>query len=318
MAKVRKLEIGPENEAQRIDNFLLRILKGVPRSHIYRLLRTGQVRVNGGRIKADYKLVKGDIVRVPPVRVAVRDPKPTPSAGLQNQISDRILHEDDRLLVLDKPSGLAVHGGSGLAGGIIELLRAMRPTAPFLELVHRLDRDTSGILLIAKKRAELRSLHTKLRDGEIKKQYFALLAGSWSRRTSKVDIPLRKYSKKSGERIVQVDAGGKSSISDFRPIEYFPGCTLVDVGLLTGRTHQIRVHAQESGHPVVGDSKYGDRDVNKTFRKLGLNRLFLHAHSISFESDSGEVAFYSCPLPEDLRNVLEHTACATPARGWCG
>ena len=305
MANVQKLEIGPESEDQRIDNFLLRILKGVPRSHIYRILRTGQVRVNGGRIKADYKLAEGDIVRVPPVRVAVRGAKPTPGIALQNQISDRILHEDDRLLVLDKPSGLAVHGGSGLAGGVIELLRAMRPKAPFLELVHRLDRDTSGILLIAKKRSELRSLHAKLRDGEIKKQYFALLAGSWSRRTSKVDIPLRKNTQKSGERIVQVDTRGKSAVSDFRPIEYFPGCTLADIGLLTGRTHQIRVHAQASGHPVIGDPKYGNREINKTFRKLGLKRLFLHAHSISYENDNGEVAYYSCPLPEDLRRVLE-------------
>ncbi|MEE8118696.1 MAG: pseudouridine synthase, partial [Gammaproteobacteria bacterium] len=208
MANVQLIDIGPEEQGQRIDNFLLRILKGVPRSHVYRLLRTGQVRVNKGRVKAEYRLAQDDQVRIPPVRTANPPRVPKLSAQQQVCLADCIVYEDDRLLVFDKPTGMAVHGGSGIRSGLIETLRAMRPKAPFFELVHRLDRETSGILLIAKKRSELRFLHSKLREGEVRKHYLALLAGHWSRRTTKIDIALRKNIKRSGERVVLADTGG--------------------------------------------------------------------------------------------------------------
>jgi 23S rRNA pseudouridine955/2504/2580 synthase len=302
---VRMLEVGTEDAGQRIDNFLLRHLKGVPRSLIYRILRRGEVRVNKGRSKPDYRVQAGDQVRIPPVRTAAPSGR-VPGEGAGDRLAQRILYEDERLLVIDKPAGMAVHGGSGLSFGVIEALRAARPEAHFLELVHRLDRDTSGCLLIAKKRSELRSLHELLRQGAVDKRYLALVRGRWDRGERLIDAPLLKGQTRGGERIVTVDAAGKTADSRFRPVEVFHDASLVEVDLGTGRTHQIRVHGAHVGHPVAGDEKYGDAEFNRRMRDLGLKRLFLHAQSIGFSDPlSGREVHVSTPLPEELRSVLE-------------
>jgi 23S rRNA pseudouridine955/2504/2580 synthase len=301
---VQHVQISEDAAGQRLDNFLLAQLKGVPKSHIYRLLRKGEVRVNKGRAKPDYRLEAGDTVRLPPVRRP--DPGSTPprgrSAGLR--LEAHILHEDDRLIVLDKPSGIAVHGGSGLSHGVIEALRAARPEAPYLELIHRLDRETSGCLLIAKRRSMLRSLHALLREARVEKRYLALVKGRWDRGEVKLEDRLRKQLR-GGERMVTVDEAGKSAASIFRPVEIGAAASLLEVRIMTGRTHQIRVQAAEAGHPLAGDERYGDRDYNRKMKALGLERLFLHAASVGWEDPaSGEWRMYSAPLPEDLREVL--------------
>lgn len=302
--KARILTVSADEAGQRLDNYLLRHLKGVPRSHVYRLLRTGQVRVNRGRNKAHYKLTAGDAVRLPPVRQAAPDAPVTPGSGLVRLLDSAILYESAELLVLNKPAGLAVHGGSGLNLGAIEALRAMRPDARFLELVHRLDRETSGCLLVAKKRSLLRGLHALLRDGAVEKRYLALLAGRW-RRPGEVRLALRKNQMQGGERMVQVAADGKDSISRFVLREHFPNATLTDVRILTGRTHQIRVHAAQAGHPVLGDDKYGDREVNKAFRAYGLKRMFLHAAGLAFDHPgTGEALRFEAPLDGELAGVV--------------
>ncbi|VTU06361.1 23S rRNA pseudouridine(955/2504/2580) synthase RluC [Actinobacillus porcinus] len=306
-AAVKMLEISEDEAGQRIDNYLLAKLKGVPKSLIYRIVRKGEVRVNKGRIKPEYKLQCGDVVRVPPVRVSEKTQAPVSSklnkvASLEQQI----IFEDDCLLVINKPSGIAVHGGSGLSFGVIEGLRALRPEARFLELVHRLDRDTSGILLVAKKRSALRHLHEQLRIKTVQKDYLALVRGQWQSHVKVVQAPLLKNELASGERIVKVSPEGKPSETRFSIEERYPTATLVKASPVTGRTHQIRVHTLHAGHPIALDDKYGDKDFDAEMRALGLNRLFLHAASIRFEHPkTGETLRLNAPLDEKMKAILK-------------
>lgn len=307
-AAVQMLPISEEEEGQRIDNFLLAKLKGVPKSLIYRVLRKGEVRVNKGRIKPEYKLQAGDIVRVPPIRVAEKAQQAPISTKLNKvaQLEQQIIFEDDCLLVLNKASGIAVHGGSGLSFGVIEGLRALRPEARFLELVHRLDRDTSGILLVAKKRSALRSLHEQLRVKTVQKDYLALVRGQWQSHVKVVQAPLLKNELASGERIVKVSEQGKPSETRFSIEERYANATLIKASPITGRTHQIRVHTQYAGHPIALDDKYGDKDFDQQMSEYGLNRLFLHAASIRFEHPkSGETLRLNAPLDESLKAILK-------------
>ncbi|NHI00793.1 23S rRNA pseudouridine(955/2504/2580) synthase RluC [Oceanimonas sp. MB9] len=307
---VRLLTIEAEHEGQRIDNFLRTQLKGVPKSLIYRILRKGEVRVNKKRIKPEYKLLAGDVIRVPPVRVAEREDV-LPSAKLDSVqgLENAIIYEDDALLVLNKPSGMAVHGGSGLNFGVIEGLRSLRPQARFLELVHRLDRDTSGILLVAKKRSMLRSLHEQLREKTMDKHYLALVRGQWQPHQKVVKAPLKKNELASGERIVKVDREGKPSETRFRIVQKFDGATLVECSPVTGRTHQIRVHTLHAGHPIAGDDKYGDRQFDEKMKGEGLGRLFLHACRIHFYHPGREEAMtLEAPLEPALKKLLTRMA----------
>lgn len=305
-SKVRRLTVSEDDSGQRLDNYLFRNLKGVPKGHVYRLLRTGQVRVNSRRCKPDYRLQAGDELRLPPVRQAEPAPVEQPRGWQRAALMGAILYEDPQLLVLDKPAGIAVHGGSGQNLGVIEALRVMRPDQPGLELVHRLDRETSGCLVIAKKRSALRALHAAIREGRMEKRYLALVAGRWEGGERVVEVALEKNQLQGGERMVRVAAGGKAAESRFRPVSRFARATLVEVTILTGRTHQIRVHAAHIGHPVAGDEKYGDRDANKLFRTLGLKRMFLHAHSLNFSHPaSGEPVAASAPLDDGLRSLLD-------------
>jgi 23S rRNA pseudouridine955/2504/2580 synthase len=302
----RHVVAGDGDAGQRIDNFLIRTLKGVPRSHIYRILRRGEVRVNGGRIKATYRLQGGDDVRLPPVRVSDARGAASPSESLTRKIEESILYEDDLILAIDKPPGLAVHGGSGVSVGAIEALRALRPRDPELELVHRLDRDTSGVLLLAKRRSALRTLHEILREGRADKRYVALLCGRLRRDRVSVTVPLIKNVLRSGERVVRVDPRGKASRTDFRVLRRYADAFLAEAHLHTGRTHQIRVHAQYIGHPVAGDRRYGDDDVNRRLSGLGLRRLFLHAASIAFPwGERGKRLRIEAPLEPDLQAFLD-------------
>ena len=301
---VRHLQIGPEHQGQRIDNFLIGLLKGVPKSRIYRILRKGEVRINKGRIQASYRLQEGDLVRIPPVRVAERQ-APKPDNRLLQRLNEAILFEDKRFLVLNKHSGLAVHGGSGLRYGAIEAMRALRPEEKQLELVHRLDRDTSGCLLIAKRRSALRILHDLMRSNGIDKRYLALVDGNWTDDRIEVDAPLLKNMLKSGERVVRVDPRGKQALTRFHILQRFENCMLVEAKLVTGRTHQIRVHAAHLGTPILGDEKYGDSGRNQALRRLGLNRLFLHAGSLRFRwPEDGQELYISAPLEPSLEELL--------------
>jgi len=290
-----------------VDNFLMARLKGVPKSKVYNILRKGEVRVNKGRVKPDYRLKEGDSVRVPPVRVTNKAPAPKPSDQLARHLEQAILFENDGLLVINKPSGLAVHGGSGVSLGLIEVLRQLRPDARFLELVHRLDRDTSGCIVVAKKRSMLRHLQAALRDkqsGGVTKIYQALVLGNWPDSKKKVDAPLMRFDIK-GDRIVKVHPEGKESLTFFRVLERFREATLVEARLVTGRTHQIRVHAQSEGHSLVGDEKYGDDGANRRWRERGAKRLFLHAAKLGFYlPDAEEQTIVEAPLTEDLCLVL--------------
>ena len=306
---VRLIAIDAASHGQRVDNFLLRELKGVPKSRVYNLLRRGEVRVNKGRVKAEYRLQSGDLVRIPPVRVAAAEPlAAAPSPALAARLEAAVLYEDDGLLVVNKPAGLAVHGGSGVSFGLIEALRQLRPQARFLELVHRLDRDTSGCILIAKKRSALVALHAALREGSadagIDKRYLALVAGQWPRQRRQVEAPLEKNTLRSGERVVRVSAEGKPALTEFELLERFEGATLVQARPITGRTHQIRVHARYAGHPLAGDEKYGDRAADARFRELGLKRLFLHAHSLGFVWQ-GQPLLLRAELDPELKCFLE-------------
>ncbi len=302
---VRQVEIGAGECGQRIDNFLAKHLKGVPKSHIYRILREGQVRVNRGRIKPDYKLQTGDTVRIPPVRTPEEGaPMRLPDAVL-NRLRESILYEDDALLILDKPSGLAVHAGSNLPFGVIEALRALRPEAPFLELAHRLDRDTSGCLILAKQRPALLHLHGLLKNGAIEKRYLLLVAGQWQGGAREVRAALDKNAVRGGERVVQVSDTGREAVTRFRPVERFKEATLLEALLDTGRTHQIRVHAAHIGHSLAGDDKYGNTDFNRRMSEFGLKRLFLHAQSVSFAMPGGKAIAVSTPLSVDLKQVLD-------------
>ncbi|MGT3003875.1 23S rRNA pseudouridine(955/2504/2580) synthase RluC [Pasteurella multocida] len=303
---VKMLTISEDEAGQRIDNYLLAKLKGVPKSLIYRILRKGEVRVNKGRIKPEYKLQANDIVRVPPVRVSEKEHAPiSTKLNKVSQLEKQILFEDECLLVLNKPSGIAVHGGSGLNFGVIEALRTLRPDARFLELVHRLDRDTSGILLVAKKRSALRSLHEQLREKTVQKDYLALVRGQWQSHCKVVKAPLLKNELSSGERIVRVSEQGKPSETRFSIEERYEYATLVKASPVTGRTHQIRVHTQYAGHPIALDDKYGDKHFDEQMTQLGLTRLFLHAFSIRFEHPkTGETLRINAPLDPEMKKIL--------------
>lgn len=303
---VQYRQIDADHAGQRLDNYLFSSCKGVPKSHIYRLVRQGQVRINRGRRRVDYRLRLGDVVRIPPLRVAAPSPVLTAAAARPFPLERCVMHEDDDLLVIDKPAGLAVHGGSGLSLGLIEALRAQRPHARFLELVHRLDRDTSGLLLVAKRRAALLALHQALRTGQVEKRYIALVRNHWPARMQQVKVPLHKFQLRSGERMVEVSGTGKEATTRFLAKRRFSDSTLVDIELLTGRTHQARVHAAYAGHPIAGDVKYGERGFNRLMRERGLTRLFLHASRIRFKHPgSGRKLTISAPLPAELAQVLE-------------
>ncbi len=300
---VQTLEIGPERDGQRLDNALTALLKGVPKGHIYRLLRTGQVRVNGRRAKPDTRLAEGDRLRLPPVRTGLPERTGAPPEGLVERLHRAVIAEDRDFLVIDKPAGIASHGGSGVAFGAIELLRAARPKE-HLELVHRLDRDTSGVLVLARSRRGLTGLQALIREGAVRKQYLCLMTGRLERAKFDVNAPLRKSVLAGGERMVRIDDDGKPALTFFRELERYRGASLVEATLGSGRTHQIRVHAAYAGHPVAGDPKYGDREANRRFRELGLKRLFLHATRFEFEL-GGRACSFSAPLPDDLRTVLD-------------
>lgn len=310
---VTYLEVGEEGAGQRIDNFLLKRLKGVPKSHVYRILRSGEVRVNKGRTAADRRLAVGDRVRVPPVRVAEKaDDTPVPGREFA------VVFEDDALIVIDKPAGVAVHGGSGVSFGVIEQMRQARPTARFLELAHRLDRETSGLLIIGKKRAALTRLHDQFRDGVMDKRYLALVKGRWRDPLRNVKFPLLKYLTPEGERRVRVSPDGKEAHSIMRLREHWAtpwgDFSLLEVELRTGRTHQIRVHLAHLGFPIVGDEKYGDFALNRDLQKTGIKRMFLHAASIRLPHPlSGAVLTLTAPLPLELTKFVEKIRTAADA-----
>jgi 23S rRNA pseudouridine955/2504/2580 synthase len=300
---VRLVTVSDERDGQRIDNFLATQLKGVPKSLVYRLLRTGQVRINGKRAKADTRVAGGDEVRIPPVRVAAPGETTAPGKTQVQRAEQAIIFEDRDFLVLDKPAGMASHGGSGVDFGAIELLRAARPNET-LELAHRLDRDTSGVLVLARRRAALTALQELIRDGEITKQYLALLSGHPKRAKFDINVPLRKSILQGGERMVRVSEDGKPALTAFKVISAYADASLAEVTLYTGRTHQIRVHAQHAGHPLAGDEKYGDKELNRRLREFGLRRLFLHAARFEF-SLGGKTYSFSAPLAGDLAAVLD-------------
>lgn len=303
-AQVQLLTITEEDAGQRIDNFLLRICKGVPKSHIYRVLRSGEVRVNKGRIDQLYRLKENDVVRVPPIRIAEKATSHVPGAEFA------IIFEDSHLLIIDKPAGVAVHGGSGVSFGVIEQLRASRPDAKFLELVHRLDRETSGLLLLAKKRSALVNLHEQMRDGQTDKRYLTMIAGEWKNQRQHIKLPLHKYTTADGERRVRVQADGMESHTVFSLKKKFKEFALLEAELKTGRTHQIRVHLSASGFPILGDDKYGDFALNRELLKANdsrgaLKRMFLHAHQITFtHPESGKTMTLNAPLPKECEKFL--------------
>lgn len=310
---VRLVRVPEDRDGQRLDNFLLLQLKGAPRSLVYKLVRSGQVRINGKRAKADSRLAGGDEVRIPPVRLEAPGEAKAPPKGMLERLAASIVFEDKALLAINKPSGIATHGGSGISFGVIEALRALRPGEP-LELVHRLDRDTSGVLVLAKKRSALLELQALMRAGEDDegpaKRYLALLVGRVPNGTLTVDAPLQKSVLQGGERMVRVDPAGKPSTSHVKVLERRGGHSFCEVRIETGRTHQIRVHAAHLGHPVAGDDKYGDREANKRLaEQAGLRRLFLHAASIEFALEGGAKPYLiNAPLPDDLTTVLDRLA----------
>lgn len=303
--KVQFVTIEEDNHLQRIDNYLISKMKGVPKSKIYRILRKGEVRVNKKRTKPDYKLQINDYLRIPPVKL---DESPSIQLNVNNlaYIKDAILYEDDRLLVINKPSGMAVHGGSGLTYGLIEALRALRPASPYLELVHRLDRDTSGCIVIAKKRSALRHLHEQLRDKKMDKTYHALVHGHWPEKRTKVKSGLQKNQLQSGERMVFADENGKPSETRFSVIKHYLQASLLEAKPITGRTHQIRVHCQFAGHAIANDSKYGDESFSKYIKTLGCKRLFLHAKSIEFIHPLSEkLVVFEAPYDKHLSHLID-------------
>lgn len=307
--QVSYVEAQSGDDGQRLDNFLLRTLGAVPRSLVYRILRTGEVRVNGRRAKPSYRVVAGDRVRLPPLEGTRRDREGTeapkaPSKSLREFVAAAVIHEDRDLIVINKPAGVAVHGGSGVSFGVIEALRAVHPQLKELELVHRLDRETSGCLLVAKRRAVLRDLHAQLRERTMDKRYLALVVGRWPFGAKTIDLPLKTNLKQGGERIVRVHSEGQQAVTTFKPIEQFGKiATLLDVTLGTGRTHQIRVHAAHAGYPVAADVKYGDRERDAKLQPYGLTRMFLHAASLTFRR--GEESFtVTAALPPELESVL--------------
>jgi 23S rRNA pseudouridine955/2504/2580 synthase len=306
--RVSHLRVGTEHAGQRLDNFLLRLAKGVPKSHVYRIVRSGEVRVNRSRATADYRIQAGDDIRVPPLRTARPDEAPT--LAIAPPVMPAILYEDEDLIVVDKPSGLAVHGGSGVAHGIIERVRAARPSLPFMELAHRLDRETSGVLLLAKSRSALLSLHEQLREGLVDKRYWVLVAGDWVNDRQHVRLPLTKFVNRTGERRVAVDAEGMASHTIFSLKQRYGDFSLLEAELKTGRTHQIRVHLAHVGFPVAGDDKYGDFELNRKLARGEFGprfaRMFLHAASTRFEHPaSGETLALGSPLPPECAALLK-------------
>ena len=302
---VQYVEIGEKHEGQRVDNFLIAVLKGVPKSRIYRMLRKGEVRVNKKRCKATVRLAMNDLVRIPPVRMDIQTDKVFVPQRLRHSLVDDILYEDASLLVLNKPSGFPVHGGSGVRSGIIEGLREIRPDHRFLELVHRLDKDTSGCLIVAKKRSALRKLHEYFRGDGVSKTYLALLVGVWPQQKQWVDVPLLKNISKGGERMVVVSPQGKSAETAFRRLGVYKPATLVEARPKTGRTHQIRVHAKWLGHPIVGDERYGDTESVNAFKANGFDRLMLHAHQLTFKHPETEQPFtVTAELPTKITTLL--------------
>jgi 23S rRNA pseudouridine955/2504/2580 synthase len=314
---VRYLTIDADEAGQRVDNFLAARLRGVPRAHLYRILRRGEVRVNKGRVRQDYRLQAGDRVRIPPLR-SPSQPPATPGAPDQavRAVAASLLYEDANVLVLDKPAGIPVHGGTAHSHGVIDALRVLRREAPFLELAHRLDRETSGCLLVAKSRHALRSLHESLRGHRVHKRYLLLVCGAWEGGKRQVALALRKNALKGGERVVTLDPGGKTALTHLAPVSVSPAASLLRARTVTGRTHQIRVHAAAVGHPIAGDTKYGDRACNRSMKGLGLGRLFLHADSVSFpDPDSGATVHVEAPLPAELGGVLAALGLRTRSRG---
>ena len=302
---VTYLEVDEDASGQRLDKYLIRELKGVPKTRLYRALRKGEIRVNKGRVRADYRLVAGDRVRIPPLRRPEASEAPVVPSYWKAQLEERLVHEDGDLLVINKPSGLAVHGGSGLNYGLIECLRQMHPERRYLELVHRLDRDTSGLTMIASRPAILRELHRQLREGEVDKRYLALVVGNWPRNRRQVDAPLEKNVLRSGERMVRVSREGKRAVTEFTVLERFAGATLLEARPITGRTHQIRVHALQAGFPLLGDEKYGNEASEALGRRLGLGRLFLHAWRLGFALPGTGRLELEAALDADLEKILE-------------
>lgn len=303
---VRYLTVTADAQGQRIDNYLLKQLKGLPKSIVYRILRKGEVRVNKGRVKPDYRVQPGDEIRIPPLRLASASEMILPSNKVLQILATAIIFEDDKLIVLNKPSGLPVHGGSGVSYGVIEALRALRPHLEGLELVHRLDKETSGCLLLAKKRSVLKELHEMLRDGGMQKVYLALVKGRWPAKVKAIEAPLLKNQLLSGERMVKVNPEqGKAAKTLFKPLEYYAKATLVEASPITGRTHQIRVHALHAGYPLAGDNKYGNEEFNQWLHTQGGKRLFLHAAKLSFKlPSSGQRYEFNAPLPVELQRLL--------------
>jgi 23S rRNA pseudouridine955/2504/2580 synthase len=308
-AQVSFAHIDQDQAGQRLDNFLMARLKGVPKSKIYNIIRKGEVRVNKGRSQPDYKIESGDEIRIPPIRIAEKDALAKPSNTMTRLLEQSILFENDGLLVVNKPPGLAVHGGSGISLGLIETLRQMRPEARYLELVHRLDRDTSGCIMVAKKRSMLRHLQAALREKSssgIRKIYHALVMGAWSPTCRRIDAPLLKVEIANDEKVVRVHLDGKPSLTEFKILTEFTNCTLIEAKPITGRTHQIRVHAQYAGHSLVGDEKYGNDEFNLSMKVFGIKRLFLHAAELGFYlPDTKEITIIHAPLPSDLAGVLQ-------------
>ncbi|MEQ1591499.1 MAG: RluA family pseudouridine synthase [Thiobacillaceae bacterium] len=305
---VHRLKVDDEQENQRLDNFLMSRLKGVPKSRIYKLVRGGEVRINGGRVAVSYRLQVGDEVRIPPVRVATPAEKPVLKLppGV-NKLVPRIIYRDDALIALNKPAGMAVHGGSGISRGVIEQMRLELPECRYMELVHRLDRETSGVLLIALKRRALVGMHEAMRAGKIEKRYFTLVAGLWPNPVQHVKLPLHKRVDDNGEKRVTVRDDGQTAHTIFRRLQTWPAFTLLEVELKTGRTHQIRVHASHLGFPIVGDDKYGDFALNKRLVAHGLKRMFLHAAKLVFTHPiSGEPLQIEAPLPADLQVFVDY------------
>jgi len=302
----RLVSVDAQHDGQRIDNYLRTQLKGAPKSLIYRIVRTGEVRVNKGRVKADTRVKTGDVVRLPPLRLSEEVPVQV-GDGLERTLRDAVLHEDERLLVLNKPAGLAVHAGSGVKVGVIEALRVLRPELTGIELAHRLDRETSGVLVLTKDRPTLAAVHTLLQGDTVKKQYFALVRGRWPDGLREVTAPLEKNTLRGGERVVEVRGDGKPSRTLFRVVEQFAEACLVEASPVTGRTHQIRVHATHADHPIAGDAKYGDPEFDRLLKTRGLGRLFLHAAKIALPElgAHGRTLRVEAPLPSELSAVLQ-------------
>ncbi len=303
---VRQITINSEDDSRRIDNFLMGMLKGLPRTRIYQMLRRGEVRVNKGRVKQSYRLQKEDVVRIPPVSMVMPEDRGKPPAYMLDMLKSAVLFEDEHIMALNKPAGIAVHGGSGRSFGVIEVMRYLRPEAGNLQLVHRIDQQTSGCLLLSKTAQGLQHLHEALRSRHAQKRYLTLLKGDIGRQSIKVDVPLKKNIMLSGERLVQVDQGGKAAHSSFRRKQLFQNTCLVEVTIETGRTHQIRVHSRHIGHPVAGDDKYGDRDLNRALRRRGLNRMFLHASQIKLADYGDNGLTISAALAANLQDFLQH------------